>query len=736
MSSNKLMSLLKGVKKPSENQAVIDEVKQLVRRYCIIPTPTNAMITSSHDGEYRFRVDYSHPDLDNLEKFCYTKYYSAKLGPSGLSSVVRGCDEPIDTSAELASTVSRDGQMKAVIRKVSGDGGKDKELVEICDRRSRIKSINGVKEKIHGKIHLFANFSVLRWSQDNRYLIYVAEKYRETCGYFASKGKEEEGVKGQGDEFLYREEFGEQMEGLSHSCICIIDTKNEYKIRVIEKENYSLSEGFFFDKSTIGFIGIKETPFRLGLIFCPIRESCLFKLDLDNPESEPVAIYGENLGLSLRSPRPNSKGQVVLLQNPARGPHFQASDLVLYDMTSEKSRTLHKSSNEIPKDLHNPERIEDLFALSLPRNVWSKDERKIVLTAEIGVRSHVFVLDVESGSMKRIHLNGEVNSILDLFEDILIVNELSPISGPRLRVGLLTESCSAESFVLMDPEMYNQHDEMFYEYEIIPAPVLDKESEKHKLTTILLGRKEDFGKPTPTIVRPHGGPHGSNLATYFPSLLVYAELGFKLLFVNYRGSYGMNSKQLEYLCGKVGRSDVADVAHGIKHYIDAGEIDDQRISLVGGSHGGFLVTHLIGQCGDDFQFNSCVALNPVIDISAMISVTDIPDWTLVEGLGNVSLGFPFENIQDSKVLAKLKECSPIMHIDRVKTPTLVVLGTRDQRVPMSQGRVYYQSLKCRSIPAKCLVYEDNHNVTKIPNSIDLTMNSIMWILDHLPRSDQ
>ncbi|XP_074605628.1 acylamino-acid-releasing enzyme-like [Brevipalpus obovatus] len=735
MSSSKLISLLKSVKKPSESQAVIEEVKQLVRRYCLIPSPTKAEITSSHDGEFRFRVDYSHPDLDNLEEFCFTKYYIAKLGQNGISSVSSGCDEPVDTSAELASTVSRDGQMKAVIRKVAGDGGKNKELVEICSRRSKIKSINGAKDKIHGKIHLFANFGVLKWSPDNRYLMYVAEKYQETSGYFAPKGKDGEEVKGQGDEFLYREEFGEQMVGLSHSCICVIDTKNDYKVRVIEKENYSLCEGFFFDSNTIGFVGLKETPFRLGLVYCPIRESCLFKLDLDNSESQPTTIYGEDQGLALRSPRPSSSGQVVFLQNPARGPHFQASDLVLYDVNSKKSQILLKSSNKIPEDIHNPERIEDLFALSLPKNVWSQDGRRIVLRADIGVRSHVFVIDIKSGSMKRIPLKGEVNCILDYFKDILLVNELSPISGPNIKVGMLTESCSVEGFLPIDPDMYNHHKEMFYEYETISAAELDKESENHRLSTILLGRKEDFGKPTPTIVRPHGGPHSCNLATYFPSLLIYAELGFKILFVNYRGSNGMNREHLEYLCGKVGRSDVADLVHAIKFYVETGEIDDQHISLFGSSHGGFLVTHLIGQC-DDFRFNSCTAVNPVTDLSSMIFVTDIPDWNLVEGLGYIDSGFPFESIHDSKVLAKLKECSPIMYIDRVKTPTLVVLGTIDKRVPMSQGRAYYHGLKCRSVPAKCLVYEDNHSIMKIPNAIDLTMNSIMWILDHMSRSDQ
>ncbi|XP_074605629.1 acylamino-acid-releasing enzyme-like [Brevipalpus obovatus] len=732
MSSSRLMSMLKNVEQPSKSQTIINEVKKTIRRYFLIPKPTSAMITSSKRGEYRIKVDYGHTDLDTLTKFRYSKFYALKLKKNEISSVFSSCDEPVDTSAEAASVVSRDGQIKAVVRRAAGDGGKSRELIDICTKRSRIKSIIGSKGKIHGKIHLFANFGVLKWSPDNRYLMYVAEKYQETSGYFASEGKDGQAMKGIGDEFLYREGFGEPMEGLSHSCICVIDTKNDYKVRVIEKENYSLCEGFFFDSNTVGFIGLKETPFRLGLVYCPIRESCLFKADLDEPNCEPIAIYGEDQGISLRSPRSNSNGQVVFLQNPAQGPP-SCSDLILYDMPSKQSHILIKSSNRVPKDLQNPDKIEDLFTQNLPKNVWSKDGRKITLTARIGTRIHVFVLDRETGSMRRFPLEGEVNSILDYYDDILLISEESPVSGPNLKIGLLTESCSAESFLPIDSDIYNQHDEMFYKCETIPAPELDKESENHKLTTILLGRKEDLGGPTPTIICPHGGPHNASIGEYLPYYLALAELGFKILFVNYRGSTGLNREHLEYLCGKVGVSDVADLIHGIKHQVNVGEVDDQKISLIGFSHGGFIVTHLIGRC-DEFDFNSCVALNPVTDLSAGILTSNIPDWYLVEGLGRINKSYPFESTHDSNVLTKLKECSPIKHIDRVKTPSLFFLSSRDDGVPMNQGRAYYLGLKCRNVPSKCIVYNDSHKTSKVPHVVDETMNTILWILDHLRRS--
>jgi acylaminoacyl-peptidase len=63
---------------------------------------------------------------------------------------------------------------------------------------------------------------------------------------------------------------------------------------------------------------------------------------------------------------------------------------------------------------------------------------------------------------------------------------------------------------------------------------------------------------------------------------------------------------------------------------------ESRVAVVGGSHGGFLTGHLVGQYPT--RFRAAALRNPVLDISLMVHVSDIPDWTFIETWGTQVLG--------------------------------------------------------------------------------------------------
>lgn len=96
--------------------------------------------------------------------------------------------------------------------------------------------------------------------------------------------------------------------------------------------------------------------------------------------------------------------------------------------------------------------------------------------------------------------------------------------------------------------------------------------------------------------------------------------------INYRGSIGAGQDSVLFLPGKIGTADVNDCILATDETIKKYNIDVENCALFGGSHGGFLVTHISGQYTD--RFKAVVARNPVIDIASKVNSTDIPDWSV------------------------------------------------------------------------------------------------------------
>jgi len=236
----------------------------------------------------------------------------------------------------------------------------------------------------------------------------------------------------------------------------------------------------------------------------------------------------------------------------------------------------------------------------------------------------------------------------------------------------------------------------------------------------------------PLVVVPHGGPHSTTLTTFIPNYsFLSVELGAAVLHVNYRGSAGFGEASILALPGRCGEVDTTDMMAALAEAKTLTMIDSSKIGVVGGSHGGFLAAHMIGQHPD--VFSACAMRNPVTNIPSMVSVTDIPDWCFVEALG---VGTDFGSGQASGVyriptseeLIKMQACSPVAHVHKVKTPTLVCLGMMDRRVPHSQGIEYHHLLKHRGVPTRLLCFEkDVHAIDKPASEAHQWIEIARWL---------
>lgn len=246
---------------------------------------------------------------------------------------------------------------------------------------------------------------------------------------------------------------------------------------------------------------------------------------------------------------------------------------------------------------------------------------------------------------------------------------------------------------------------------------------------------ENTKSKAPLIVIPHGGPHACTSTSYSPSSAFLCLSGYAILHVNYRGSSGYGQAALESLAGLIGSQDVMDVVHLVDEVKRkfGHVIDETRLAICGGSHGGFLVGHLTGQYPSLFR---CAAMrNPVTNIPGMVSVTDIPDWCYIETFGTKTYDWARFTGPSAEQLSKMWASSPIAYVENVTVPTLVAIGLKDMRVPPSQGYEWYCTLRSRGVTTELLQYEDDdHAIDRVQNEADYWINVKKWFDIHLLES--
>jgi acylaminoacyl-peptidase len=249
-------------------------------------------------------------------------------------------------------------------------------------------------------------------------------------------------------------------------------------------------------------------------------------------------------------------------------------------------------------------------------------------------------------------------------------------------------------------------------------------------------RDDQPKRPLPLIVVPHGGPHAVMSTQFFPTyafLSMYLEAA--VLHVNFRGSTGFGQDSIDSLAGTISINDVLDVVLATNMALDEKDDDSKpmfdrsRTAVVGGSHGGFLAAHLVGQYPS--LFKAACLRNPVINIPGMATTTDIPDWCQVEVNGLSSYNFSTFNTPTPQELVQMQKFSPVAHVNNVVTPTLICLGLKDRRVPSSQGLEFYQLLRARGIKTKLMTFpEDVHAIDKPSSEAEHWICIAEWIETH------
>ncbi|NWX30081.1 ACPH enzyme, partial [Notiomystis cincta] len=748
-------------------QPRVEELSELYRELSQHPGLSTACLgpdlTTQYGGKYcSLYTEWSQRDLARAENIKFCRQYL--IFHDGASIVYSGpagtCSEIKD---ELLSRESPSGALKAVLRKVPGkDKEKEKQFLEVWDQNRKVKSIDLTALDKHGSVYEDDQFGCLAWSHSETHLLYVAEKKRPKAeSFFQSKAPElstsdedtahpkkedaplkvgpphpgsgggwlcgcgaDEAVP-QGEQFVHHEDWGETLSTRSVPVLCVLDIEGN-SISVLEGIPQHLSPGQAFwspEDTGVVFVGWWHEPFRLGLRHCTNRRSALFYVDLTGGSCE---LLSEDTR-AVWSPRLSPDGcRIVYLESNVLGPHQQCSRLRMYDWYTKHTSTVLEV---VPRQAWGA--FPGIYCGALPGMCWAADSRRILLDTAQRSQQDVFVVDTATGTTTSLTADSPQGSwsVLTIDRDLLVARFSTPSCPPMLKVAVLPAAgheAQTQWICLQDSPPVPG---ISWGIRTLQPPPEQEHPQYGGLDfdAILMRPSEGpTAQKPPLVVMPHGGPHSVFTAGWMLYPAALCRVGFAVLLVNYRGSLGFGQDSVASLPGNVGTQDVRDVQFCVERVLQEETLDASRVALVGGSHGGFLACHLIGQFPD--TYHACVVRNPVVNIASMVGTTDIPDWCLTE----IGLSYKPDALPDPAQWTEMLHKSPMRYVDQVRAPVLLMLGEDDRRVPPKQGLEYFRALKARGMPTRLLWYPgNNHALAGVEAEADGFMNIVLWLLKHL-----
>ena len=202
------------------------------------------------------------------------------------------------------------------------------------------------------------------------------------------------------------------------------------------------------------------------------------------------------------------------------------------------------------------------------------------------------------------------------------------------------------------------------------------------------------GGRAPLVLNIHGGPAGTHLQSFTPGSRIYpwplfAQEGWAILLPNPRGSSGYGAAFRSANLRDWGGKDREDIMAGVDALVKLGLVDDKRMAVSGWSYGGYMTADIVTRTD---RFKAAVMGAGMPDLTGLATVCDVP-----EVVQSYMAAWPWE---DSAVYV---EHSPLYRAGNVKTPTALVQGAADDRVPPSQAWAFYNALQRVGVPSDLLV---------------------------------
>jgi dipeptidyl aminopeptidase/acylaminoacyl peptidase len=393
-------------------------------------------------------------------------------------------------------------------------------------------------------------------------------------------------------------------------------------------------------------------------------------------------------------------GALAYLAMSRPGYESDRNEIVVRDLKTGAERKITLRADDTSRGDRSP---DDL--------VWSVDGRQLYCTAEHMGQKGVFALNVASGASRIVVGEGTCG-------------DPQPAAGGRVLYGM--------NFLLGPTELYT-----------VAADGHDTRRVTHlndaKVAAARFGKPERFSftgakgdtvwgyivypvdfdpaRRYPVAFLIHGGPQGSfgNDFHYRWNPQAYAGAGYSVVMVDFHGSTGYGQAFTDAINDDWGGAPFEDLMKGLDFALAKYPfMDKDRVGALGASFGGYMINWIAGHTD---RFKCLVCHDGNLDERMAYFDTEelwFPEWE--------HRGTPWTNP------AGYAKNNPVDFVKNWKTPTLVIHGMKDFRIPYSQGIATFTGLQRKGIPSELLIFPDeNHFVLKPLNSIQWHDTVIGWL---------
>jgi len=361
-----------------------------------------------------------------------------------------------------------------------------------------------------------------------------------------------------------------------------------------------------------------------------------------------------------------------------------------------------------------PKQLTTKFDLSVGTPVWSRDGRTIYFSTNLLEAIEVYSCEVATASVKQLSRRGGSTGITEISRDGKTI--VGTLSGPKQPTEIYG---SNPGFTTLNP--ITDHNAWLKDYALGDSEIVRWKSKDGTEIEGLLTKPVGYaaGAKAPFLLNPHGGPTGASINNFNGTVQVLAANGFAVLQPNFRGSTGKGLAFAQANKNTWGKGDYEDCMSGVDAMIASGIADPDRLGAFGWSYGGYMTFWILTQT-DRFK-----AVSPgagLTNIYSMYSQTDIHRY----------LNWFYSDKAPWEAQDLYWDRSPMKYVGNVKTPTMIMHGQVDTRVPIAQAQEFYQALVERKVPVEFVVYpRENHGFTEPRHQMDRVRRYVRFFAKYL-----